>query len=437
MSIKVFRDQAANAIFVESDLGGRFLNSLQAYVNDAGNVSVCDLTRSTAEQNYEEMSDVAYTEFVDELDAPYGADAQSTVNALNAVFGEAGSSGSPPTITSPTTINAVTGEQINYELTSNGGVAHEWVSGLPTGLTTLDGNVRKVIGSISTPGTYTPTMRAVNYFGDDTQTLTINVSTPAFSNTKSVRFDSNKYLKATASLLDSAMGRAGNGSGAADAWSISFYFNVGGSSNENQTIFYFGSSDVTNGNHIMVKYNGDNSSRRQVILRYGSVNNNLTLKTPVGTHAGADGWKHYLITYDGGTTGASSGDISDYYSRFKIFVDGVQQSTVNSNSNYGNTTALSGQSLKIGKLTSGGHMRSGCKLDEFAIWDSDQSANVSSIYNSGTPFDLSTLGTQPKHWWRMGDGDTYPNLQDSGTAANCTFVMYSMTAADLVNDVPT
>ena len=50
--------------------------------------------------------------------------------------------------------------------------------------------------------------------------------------------------------------------------------------------------------------------------------------------------------------------------------------------------------------------------------------------------DLSTLGTQPKHWWRMGDGDTYPYLQDSGTVGNCTFQMYNMTASDIVNDVP-
>ena len=81
-------------------------------------------------------------------------------------------------------------------------------------------------------------------------------------------------------------------------------------------------------------------------------------------------------------------------------------------------------------------MKDGCKVDELAIFNSDQSANISDIYNSGSPFDLSTLTTEPTHWWRMGDGDTYPNLQDSGTAGNCVFVMYNMTSADIVNDVP-
>ena len=49
-----------------------------------------------------------------------------------------------------------------------------------------------------------------------------------------------------------------------------------------------------------------------------------------------------MVTYDGGTTGSSSGSINDYYSRFKIFIDGVEQTTINSNSNYGITTALNG-----------------------------------------------------------------------------------------------
>ena len=97
---------------------------------------------------------------------------------------------------------------------------------------------------------------------------------------------------------------------------------------------------MANGNHIRVWYNGDNSARRQICLSYGSSNNNLILKTPVGTISSTGGWAHFLITYDGGTTGSSSGSINDYYSRFKIFKDGVQLTTINTNNNYGNTTSL-------------------------------------------------------------------------------------------------
>jgi len=52
------------------------------------------------------------------------------------------------------------------------------------------------------------------------------------------------------------------------------------------------------------------------------------------------------------------------------------------------------------------------------------------------PFDFSTLTTEPKHWWRMGDGDTYPYLFDNGSEANCIFVMNNMTSADIVSDTP-
>ena len=143
-----------------------------------------------------------------------------------------------------------------------------------------------------------------------------------------------------------------------------------------------------------------------------------------------------MITYDGGTTGSSSGSINDYYSRFKIFIDGSQQTTLNFNLNYGNTTDLTGQNLRVGRYNTSAYMRNSCKVDELAIWDSDQTANAAAIYNSGTPFDLSTLGTAPDHWWRMGDGDTFPYIQDNGTEANCTFVMYNLTVASIVNDVP-
>ena len=58
------------------------------------------------------------------------------------------------------------------------------------------------------------------------------------------------------------------------------------------------------------------------------------------------------------------------------------------------------------------------KIDEVAVWDSDQTSNVSTIYNSGTPADLSSLS--PKSWWRMGDNDggTGTTITDQGSDGN-------------------
>jgi len=431
MSIKIYKDQAANSIFIEDANGAQFVNSLQASVPST-TVTITDLARQI-----DIVSNADHTDFVDENDDPYTGTATDVCNQLNAIFQSAGTpTTDTPTITSPLVINSVQGSIINYELTSTFGVGYEWDLSSVPGLTTVDGNVRKLVGGSGlASGTYNIPVKAINYNGEDSQTIVLNVSNPPFANTKSIRLNQNDWLGANAGILQNVLGRSGNGSGSSDAWTISFYFKAGTSSNSNQTIFFFGGASVTNDNHIRIRYRGNSTTNRNISFQYGSTFNNLTLTTPVGSvQSGV--WNHYLISYDGGTTGAASGSINDYYSRFKIFINGTQVTTTNTNNNFGNTSALNGINLRIGRYSSGNYLRNNCYIDEFAIWDSDESANISNIYNGGVPLDLSSLSTSPVHWWRMGDGDTYPFLQDSGTANNCIFVMNNMTAADIVNDVP-
>lgn len=352
------------------------------------------------------------------------------INTLNALFQNTGAStGSLPSITSSLAISLTEGETLNYELTADYGVGYEWDLSNVSGITNVEGNSRKLIGgsSLST-GTYNIPVKAINYNGEDSETIVLTVSTPPFSNTKSVQFSNQDYTGANASLLDSVLGRSGNGGGSSDAWTISFWVKPTNSSS-GRVVFYYGSNDTTNGGYIEARLTSTNKIR----LQYGSNNNHIKILAPNGLSVNT--WHQITMTYDGGTTGASSGDINNYYSRFSIYVDGVVQTTNNSNSNYGWSGAISGQNLRIGKLVSGNTLN-GEKIDELAIWDSDQSSNISDIYNSGVPFDLSTLTTEPKHWWRMGDGDTYPYLQDNGSEANCIFQMYNMTSANIVNDVP-
>ena len=142
---------------------------------------------------------------------------------------------------------------MNYELTADYGVGYEWDLSSVAGVTTVEGNVRKLIGGSSlSAGTYNIPVKAINYNDEDSQTIVLTVSTPPFANTKSIQFNQNDWIGANAALLDSVLGRTGNGSGSGDAWSLSFYFKAGTSNNQQQTIFYFGSNDVTNGNHIRV-----------------------------------------------------------------------------------------------------------------------------------------------------------------------------------------
>lgn len=425
--IKLYKDSNANAIFIENSNGVQFVNSLHATVGDPTDVVITVVDTS---RDVEILTEVPFEDFVDEQGVAYGSTCSAVCDELNATFSASGgSTGVAPVITSNTTINLTQGDTLNYELVATGGVGYEW-DNIPSGVVTVEGNIRKLIGgSTLSVGTYDMAAKAVNYFGQDSETISLVVSSPPYSNTKSVNFQNQDYLGANASLLDATLGRSGSGSGSSDAWTISMWFKPSTSSS-GQTLFYFGASDVTNSGFLEVKYIGNNDRIR---LRYWSENNYIQLTSPTDslTHST---WSHILISYDGGTTGASSGDISNYYSRFKIFIDGSQQTTSNSHSNYGYSSAISGQNLRVGRFSSGNYMQDNCRVDELAVWGSDQSSNISSIYNSGSTHDLSDLGVPPDHWWRMGDDDTYPNIQDNvGTA---TFVMYNMTAADIVTDAP-
>ena len=428
MSIKIYKDDAANSIFIEDANGAQFLNSLQATV-PVDKVTIFDLARQI-----EIVSNQVHTDFIDKDGNNYSGTAVEVCNQLNAIFA---SSGTPtdedPEITSPLTISLVEGQTLNYELTANYGVGYEWdLSNVP-GVANVNGNLRKLIGGSSlAAGTYNIPVKAINYNGDDSKTIVLTVSTPPFANTKSVQFDNQDWAGANASLLDGVLGRTSNGSGSGDAWTIQFWFKASTAS-QGQVIFYFGNNDIQNQGYIQlmqVNLTGGKGLR----LRYGTNNNNLRIQTTAGSLV-AGNWHHVVFTYDGGTTGSSSADLNDYYSRFKIFINGVLQTTNNSQGNYGYTGSVIGQNLRIGRFVSGNYMRT-ANVDELAVFDSDQSSNISDLYNSGSPFDLMTLATKPKHWWRMGDGDTYPNLQDSGTEANCVFVMNAMTSANIVNDVP-
>tara|TARA_R110002012_G_scaffold184031_2_gene350592 strand:- start:360 stop:1646 length:1287 start_codon:yes stop_codon:yes gene_type:complete len=428
MSVKIYKDQSANAIFIEDSNGVQFLNTLQATVS-VDLVTIVDLAR-----DIDIVSDVLHTDFIDENDAAYSGTSTDVCNALNALFYSSGTASSNlPVITSNLTASIVQGETLNYELTATNGVATEFDLSNVSGVSVVDGQARKIVGGSGLEsGTYSIPVKSINYNGEDSETLVLTVSEPPYANTKSVAFVQNDYLSGSASDLSGVLGRAANGAGSGDAWTISLYFKAGThTGGAKQTLFYFGDTDHTNGGHVWIYYKGN---EQKIYLEYGSAGNYLRFKTADdSTSVGA--WLHLAITYDGGTTGSSSGSISDYHSRFSIFIDGTTQLTTNQHSNYGWSSGIDSDVFTVGRSGSTNNwLKNECKIDELAVWGTDETANISSIYNSGTPHSLSTLGSPPLHWWRLGDGDTYPTLIDSIDSTNLT--MNSMTSADIVSDVP-
>lgn len=109
-------------------------------------------------------------------------------------------------------------------------------------------------------------------------------------------------------------------------------------------------------------------------------------------------WHHVMITSNG--------------SSYRLFIDGSEDTSAVATG--GNPNNVVGgwigdmtvkNSCNIGAQRRNADATNGYfngNIDEVAVWDSDQSSNISTIYNSGTPGDISSLS--PNHWWRMGDG---------------------------------
>ena len=96
--VKIYKDENANAVFIEDANGVQFLNSLQA-ITDVNNVNVIDLAR-----NISLVSNTVYSDFINENSLPYGNTAVDVTNALNAMFSSTGTpTGELPEITSSLT----------------------------------------------------------------------------------------------------------------------------------------------------------------------------------------------------------------------------------------------------------------------------------------------------------------------------------------------
>ena len=134
-------------------------------------------------------------------------------------------------------------------------------------------------------------------------------------------------------------------------------------------------------------------------------------------------WHHWALYLDHTST-----------SDCELYVDGVLQ-TVSATIEAGGMDAYSSGIAIGGQVTVGaGDKYFDGSIDEFAIFDGELSAaQIVAIYNGGTPESVASYN--PDAWWRMGDGDTFPTLQDSSTN-NYTGTMQNMDAADIVADTP-
>ncbi len=361
---------------------------------------------------------------------------------LNTLFANAGGgTGVAPTITSPSVVNMLEGSSLNYLITSVGGVAYSFLN-LPTGLEVVQGNPRQIIGGKGlTTGNYSFTVRVTNYYSEVTQLVTLNVN-PVFTNTKSVDGTSTVHFIDNTNSNSIPLYRPSNGTGASDAWSVVCWIKTVNQSgyNDLEGIFSFG-----NLLNFTIGTGGGYGNNIYFQIYMGVWGNQLTISTNTGT-AWNTGWHMVAVTYDGGTTGSVGADINLYYSRFKIYFDGVLQANTNSNQGNGFTGAIdsSVNPFKIGAwkdVFAAIRYMPNYRIDEFSLYDTELSSNtISSIFDGGNPVDLTTLTPLFTNHYRFGDApldiSAFPILHDINTTTGLNLNMVNGTIASYVNDVP-
>jgi hypothetical protein len=143
---------------------------------------------------------------------------------------------------------------------------------------------------------------------------------------------------------------------------------------------------------IIGKDNVANGTRSYSLMRNGSI-------------ARFNIYQSNVAVFIEGTTTINDG-FWHHISDLKIYVDGVLDGT---NVGGGGTMDNGTFDFEIGRRGGTSAQRGYWtgNIDSVAVWNSDQSANINSIYSaSGVP-DISSLN--PLSWWRMGDGDSFSN----------------------------
>ncbi len=175
------------------------------------------------------------------------------------------------------------------------------------------------------------------------------------------------------------------------------------------TGFVVSKDNVSNRNFALVVVDVSGTLRARFFI---VKSNSLVNVTSTTINIGDGNWHNIVGVNDG--------------SNLKIYIDGNLEAT---NAGAGGTIDNDTVNLDIGMRGDNDLFYSGV-IDEVAIWNSDQSANASTIYNSGAPNDLASLS--PVSWWRFeGSGTT---ATDSGSGGNDGTLTNGVTRS---TDVPT
>ena len=212
----------------------------------------------------------------------------------------------------------------------------------------------------------------------------LNVLTPAFSSTKSMAFDGvDDFIEATKTA-------------ALTTASLSMWVKVSGTFGANERQSLASNDDFNHGRDFIIADTPTTTNDAYIAMFAGAIIYGKTSATG-GIPINDGNWHHLVWTYDG-SAGTSAA--------INMYVDGQNQ--------YSNATYSSYWSYEIkfqyfGKPTAANTYFAG-SMDEVAYFNSILSASdVTAIYNSGVPGDLSSL--TPTAWYRMGENGSWKSTQ--------------------------
>ena len=331
------------------------------------------------------------------------------------------------------TVSVTEGDVLNFQILSSENIVNQFIeSDAPSWITmnqssgVLSGTAPVFLGTIA--DNIIINCKAGNAIGGTIEfSVTVSVlEDTSYTNANSLKFNiSNSTILQGNPANITALRRAANGSGSGDAWSVSMWVYTSSGTGV-ETLLYYGGTDVVNDGSLTINQHGANN----ISLIYGK-GGSFSYIVGVGTLP-ASQWSHVLVTYDGGTTGSVVADNAIYLSRFTMSVDGVNAINAAQNLSGGYSGSIKPEQFKVGKYTNSFTQHFDGKINQLAIWDSNQIANLATIYNSGVTQDLRLLASPPAHYYEIENSVTsIPDL-----IGNADLTGYNFVAADLVTDTP-
>jgi hypothetical protein len=287
------------------------------------------------------------------------------------------------------------------------------------------------------PDQHTFKIKTGNPFGVKCATATVNVTedtstSTVFTHAVCLHDYSDRLEHHSSSFSKNPMLRDSNGDGR--AWTATAMFRYAA---EEGTIWAQSKSKESDGySSLRIDSVGD------ICLMYGNGTDEY-IKEKIQPSMSVGDWMSVTVSFDGGTTGSSSGSISSYHSRFKMYTTNLS-SKVSTEETTVDTDAGSGWDGKVE-----GKFKIGARYNEDHL---EFCAAYVGLTNSALPSgSISEFSTDPLAWisnnsvtdpdmnkvWIMGSGpsDVYPKImnQVDDTDSDSRVDMNSMVPLDIIN----